>query len=148
MRAAHSSISPASSHRPAGRSGVRLFYAPLFALSLMLGKFCFALEASAAVSAVHNAPELNAAERTFLAAQDAFAKNRMAELQAAESRLRGIDSGFPLLGYVTSWRMLANLGKADDYAVADKSQIAAFLDANRGTPYADGLLREWLRALG
>lgn len=134
-----------------GRPRVRLFYAAPAALSLMLGKFCFALAAAQAVPAPASASaahDLSAAERVFLAAQDAYAKNRSSDLLAAESRLRSLDADFPLLGYATSWRLMAGLAKADDYALGERRQFEEFLDANAGAPYADVLLREWLRALG
>jgi len=47
----------------------------------MLGKICFALAANAPAIAATGGTELTAAERVFLVAQDAYAKNRGAELQ-------------------------------------------------------------------
>ncbi len=125
-----------------GRSGARFFYVALLVLSLMPGKICFAASASSTTADATNA------ERIFLQAFDAWGKARLPELQAAENKLRANHGDFPLNGYVTAWRMQLGMAKTDDYAVAEQAQIEKFLEANSGTPYADMLTKEWLRALG
>ena len=97
-------------------------------------------------------PAMLAADREIVAARAAFERRDLAALQAA--RTAATRSGHPLLPYLDFWWYSLNLsrptapGSGAIFAVARSNEIAAFLNANPETPFADTLRRDWLKILG
>ncbi len=136
---------------------VRLFYAAPLALSLMLGKFCFAAAQNvpaeprpANQSSVASPPpvEVDPANRSFLAARDAFERRNLKALDSARNEFRGRFAGHPLAGYVDYWWLVANLSQASAFAGANAPDFRQFLDVRPDELLADSLRRDWLKALG
>ncbi|MBL8524929.1 MAG: lytic transglycosylase domain-containing protein [Betaproteobacteria bacterium] len=132
-------------------AAVRLFYAAPLALSLMLGKFCFAAPQNPAGDArapVSLTTSIDAGDRSLLTARDAFERRNFKTLDAARAEFRGRLAGHPLAGYVEYWWLMANLGQASSFAATNAADFSQFLSAQPDGPLTDSLRREWLRALG
>ena len=99
------------------------------------GSWVAAIAASAAACLAHAQP---ATDADVLAARDAAVRGQWKVLEALRPRF----AGHPLEAYPTYW-MLA--GSADR---ADPAEVRAFLARYPDTPLAEGLRREWLKALG
>jgi len=85
------------------------------------------------------APETDrtAQRQDFLAAESALAKG---DLQRFRQLQAGLQS-YPLLPYLQAAELERNLGQRKP------AEIAAFLDAHEGTPFADALRADWLDLL-
>ena len=139
-------------------SAMRLFYAAPIALSLMLGKFCFAGPESVPSNAVPAAPIANAINalpsaadgsgRGILQARDAFERRNLKALAPWREEFRGRQAAHPLAGYVEYWWLMANLAQAPAFATSNAAEFQQFFDARPDEVLTDSLRREWLRALG
>jgi soluble lytic murein transglycosylase len=136
---------------------MKLFYAALATLSLMLSKFACSdvpvapslqspVAASAFVGAV--APADAHADREFLAARDAFEKRNLKAVSVARDKFRAALRGYPLANYVEYWWLLANLSQGASFAVSNAADFTAFLTSQPAGVLADGVRKEWLRTLG
>lgn len=101
-------------------------------------------------------PAITSADREIVAARAAFERRDIAALESTlvAARAAASRSGHPLLPYLDFWRFTLNLsrpsapGSGAIFAVARSAEIAAFLDAQQDTPFADTLRRDWLKILG
>ncbi|MEO8103036.1 MAG: hypothetical protein ABI790_10935, partial [Betaproteobacteria bacterium] len=146
--------------RPTVRSvtGLRLFYAALVALSLMLGKYCLASTPEPAVVTIDRTPAVTlvvsplpdnpAADRELISARDAFEKHQLRNLASARDRFRSAYADYPLAGYVEYWWLLANLAQGTAFGSTNAADFSAFLAAQPDGVLAESLRKEWLRALG
>ena len=133
-----------------------LFYAALLVLSLMLGKIFPAhaqLSASPAFDArpvaANISTQLSAADRDVIAARAAFERRDLSALAAARERFGGAaGQSHRLALYVQYWWLSANLAQSGKFAVANATEIRAFLNAYPDTVTTDGLRRDWLKILG
>jgi soluble lytic murein transglycosylase len=158
---------PISSWRMISQHVLSVFYAAAVSISMTLGNFSAAAAGKVApnepratsAGAIDTPPILNvtnpaalSVDREIVAARAAFERRDVAALQAA--RAAASTSGHPLLPYLDFWWFTLNLsrpnapGSGAIFAVARSNEIAAFLDANQETPFADSLRRDWLRILG
>ena len=139
-----------------GRATVRLFYAVPLALTLTLGKFCLAspekpvdrVVAADVIASPAPAREHASSDREFLAARDAFEKRHWRALAMARDQFRGPLRDYLLSAYVEHWWLMANLAQNASFAVSNAADFSAFLEAWPDSVLADGVRREWLRALG
>ena len=79
-----------------------------------------------------------APDSDVLAARDAAQRGQWKALEAIRARL----AGHPLEAYATYWMLSGSVDRADP------AEVRAFLERHPGTPLAESLRREWLRALG
>ena len=120
-------------------NNLRLFYAALFALSLMLGKTCLA-STPLPVSAI--------ADRELIFARDAFERRDLRLLTASREKFRSSLIDYPLARYADFWWLIANLANGATFATRHAADFRAFLDSYPDSVLADTLRKEWLRALG
>ena len=146
-----------ASHRHDGTfCRLHRFYAALLVLSLMLGKIFPAhaqlasLPAFSARPVAANIPApVSAADRDVIAARAAFERRDLNALAAARERLgNSAGQAHRLALYAQYWWLSANLAQSGRFAVANATDIRAFLDANPDSVAADGLRRDWLKILG
>jgi soluble lytic murein transglycosylase len=156
-----------SSRRAITQHLISMFYAAAVVISMTLSNFSVAAAGKVAPTEPHAVaagsvntslmlnvtnPAILSADREIVAARAAFERRDAAALQAA--RAAASRSGHPLLPYLDFWWFTLNLsrpnaaGSGAIFAVARSTEIAAFLDANQETPFADTLRRDWLKILG
>jgi soluble lytic murein transglycosylase len=159
-----------SSRRAVDQHATSVFYAAAVIISMTLSNFPAAaagkvapMDPASVTKGVVDAPLLPllpkvatptilSSDRDIVAALAAFEKRDIAALQAA--RAAASKSGHPLLPYLDFWWFTLNLSRPDApgstaiFAVSRSNEIAAFLDANQETPFADSLRRDWLKILG
>ena len=99
-----------------------------------LRSFLLALAASCAPAAVAQAPS----DIDLLAARDAATRANWKALEAIRPRL----AGHPLEAYAAYWLLSGTIDRADP------AQVREFLARNDGTPLAESLRRDWLKARG
>lgn len=85
-----------------------------------------------------------ASDADFLAARDAYIRDKQARLDVYATRLHG----HVLEPYVAYWQLLLRLQAADADIEALSASARGFLTRHRGTLLADRLRAEWLRRLG
>src|SRR4051794_32402617 len=73
-----------------------------------------------------------------LAARDAAMRGNWKAVEAARARV----AGHPLEAYVTYWLLAGTIDRAD------AAQVREFLRRYDGTPLAESLRRDWVKALG
>ncbi len=124
------------------------FYATVLALSLMLGKICFADPHPAAVIGADSPLVASArADREFLLARDSFERRNLKALLTARNLFRKDLLSYPLADYVEYWWLLASLAPSSAGTAAAAGDYQAFLAAAPPGPLVDGIRREWLKAL-
>ena len=132
------------------------FYPALLALTLMLGKFVpveaatvpeptrLAAIATRPASAA-TTPARTTADKDIRAAFAAFEARDVKALAAIKDR---VSSSHPLAAYPQYWWLVSQLGLASNFGVTNAADIRAFLTTHADSVVADGLRREWLKALG
>ena len=95
------------------------------------------LPLAAAVLAAGAAPAPSGPEADLIAAREAAARGQPLALESWRAR----NAAHPLEPYAHFWSLAGSLPRADP------AQVRAFLAKNEGTPLAETLRREWLRAL-
>ena len=120
---------------------LRLFYAALTALSMMLGKTCLA-------STPLPVPMPSIADRELISARDAFERRDLKSLTASREKFRMMLANYPLANYADYWWLVANLAGGATFATSHAADFRAFLTSNADSVLADTLRKEWLRALG
>lgn len=97
----------------------------------------------AAVTAVRMA-----ADKDIRAAFAAYETRDVKALTAIRDRINSNHASHPLAAYPQYWWLTAQLGLAGSFAVTNAADIRAFLTTHADAVVADGLRREWLKALG
>ena len=101
----------------------------LTSIKTILAAFCMAATCAAA---------LEPGDADVLAARDAAQRGQWKVVDGYRARL----AGHPLESYPAYWMLAGSVDRADP------KDVQAFLDRYPGTPLAESLRREWLRALG
>ncbi len=88
------------------------------------------------------------AERELLLAREAFERRDVKSLGAIREKFRAAFPEHPLAAYPEYWWLIAGISQSTSVAVGQAGEFRGFLNANAENVLAEGLRKEWLRALG